>query len=455
MEKEKDRKLIALCAKIIAVIGVLFAIIEFTDHNYLSASLILIMVGVIVIPVLAFCRNWRPTVSSTYLCVGSFVIVLLIECLKGEVDLMFSLYIACFAVGAVFFRLSLLKIQAVVINVCLLVVFLFFGHTFCTGLDVSYLIRSMLGMNTSFLLIYTAIHWGVGFMRSSLENQQKNVLLLSQVQEKLEENSKAALSQQALLAQVHTTAHEIFQSSEQVSFGALAVRKSSQEQSGSVDDLADRVKEISSQVEKTMEWVSNACLQVDKAEVNISVCNERMKEMTGAMELITQKSGEISNIIKTIEDIAFQTNILALNAAVEAARAGTAGKSFAVVADEVRNLANNSSIAAKNTAALITDSISAINRGLGIAQSTTDALLKVTEQQKLVSDTVSEISSSAAQQNDSIAQISRGLNQISEVVQLNTDTAGNSSTASDQLFAQAQILQSLVSQFNGSDAVST
>ena len=155
----------------------------------------------------------------------------------------------------------------------------------------------------------------------------------------------------------------------------------------------------------------------------------------------------MNEIIKSIEDIAFQTNILALNAAVEAARAGVAGKGFAVVADEVRNLASKSAEASKNTAVLIEHAMSAVERGNLLAQETARKLEQTVEKSEEAAALVSHITTETSEQATAVAQVTQGIDQISSVVQTNSATAEESAAASEELSGQASMLKNLVSKF--------
>ncbi|MEG0541168.1 MAG: methyl-accepting chemotaxis protein, partial [Angelakisella sp.] len=185
----------------------------------------------------------------------------------------------------------------------------------------------------------------------------------------------------------------------------------------------------------------------DEAGAGVIESNQHMREMVTAMGEITNTSNEIGKIIKTIDDIAFQTNILALNAAVEAARAGAAGKGFAVVADEVRNLSQKSAEAAQNTTALIENAIAAIANGTKIADQTAKSLQMVVEKSNMVQEKIGEIAIASDGQATSVVQVTQGVEQISSVVQTNSATSEESAAASEELSGQAQMLKTLVGRF--------
>ena len=258
-------------------------------------------------------------------------------------------------------------------------------------------------------------------------------------------NLKVELSE--ILRQINTSAEQVSSASNQVSSSAQNLSQGAVEQASSVEELAARISEISNQVKNTADSARDVREQTHHAGEGVSVCNQQMQELMNAMEKIHSSSDEIGKIIKTIEDIAFQTNILALNAAVEAARAGVAGKGFAVVADEVRNLASKSAEASKNTSLLITHSTEAVQTGAEIARHTADALSDVVENIQSMVGSIDQISTVSSEQSEAVLQVNEGISQISTVVQSNSATAEESAAASQELSAEAANLKQLVDQF--------
>lgn len=249
------------------------------------------------------------------------------------------------------------------------------------------------------------------------------------------------------LGQLHQAADQVANGSEQVSSGAQALSQGATEQASSVEELAATLNDLSHQVSDTAANSRNVNQLVADTGKELNNSNEKMESMVHAMTNISESSSEIEKIIKTIEDIAFQTNILALNAAVEAARAGEAGKGFAVVADEVRSLASKSQEAAKNTTVLISNSLNAVAEGSQIAADTQNSLLKVVESAGKITENMSKITESADLQAEGISQVTQGIDQISSVIQTNSATAEESAAASEELFSQSSLLKSLVGRF--------
>ncbi|AMJ40810.1 methyl-accepting chemotaxis protein [Anaerotignum propionicum] len=251
----------------------------------------------------------------------------------------------------------------------------------------------------------------------------------------------------SLISSVAITSEQVDFGARQVSDGAQALSAGTTEQAASLEELTSAVANISEQAVNNAASVQKAGEYVNQAGKGVVSSSEQMEKLNHAMKEIGQSSLQISKITKLVEDIAFQTNILALNAAVEAARAGNAGKGFAVVADEVRNLAAKSAEAAKQTADLIQRSTILVSEGEVLADKTVQLLIDVSEKAAMVENSIIEIESASSSQATAIEQINQGLSQVSAVIQTNAATSEESSAASEELAAQAQVLKQEITHF--------
>ena len=258
----------------------------------------------------------------------------------------------------------------------------------------------------------------------------------------------------SIKANLVDTISEIVRSSDRVSIGAREISEvthslsaGSMAQSASVEEISSSVNEMRGLMQKSSESLSEARNQSGRTSETLMEDNERMREMAAAMEEIASTSGEIGKIIKTVEDIAFQTNILALNAAVEAARAGTAGKGFSVVADEVRNLANKSSQASKNTAALIERSLQAVERGRRISAATAEARRQVVDDVGQTAGIIRQVADHAIEEVRFASSVTEAVEQVAGVVSSNSAMSEETAAKCAELFEEAKLLQRMASRF--------
>ena len=238
-------------------------------------------------------------------------------------------------------------------------------------------------------------------------------------------------------AQEESSAREIATASQRLAEGAS-------EQAASLEETSATLEEISSMTKRNAEHAGNAQAIAAQTREAADGGTADMKEMVRAMGEIKAASDNISKIIKTIDEIAFQTNILALNAAVEAARAGEAGAGFAVVADEVRSLAQRSAVAARETADRITDSIQKSEHGVEISNKVSSSLNDIAEKARRMNDLVREIASGSTEQSEGVSQVNTAVSQLDQVTQSNAAAAEESASASEELSAQSIELKAAV-----------
>ena len=244
---------------------------------------------------------------------------------------------------------------------------------------------------------------------------------------------------------INESSEQVLTGAEQMANGSQMLAEGTTTQAGAIEELNSTITEIYDKTQVNAQHALHAKELSAGVEEKAILQNEDMQRVMDAMRDIEAKSSQIGNIIQTIEDIAFQTNILALNAAVEAARAGDAGRGFAVVADEVRNLAEMSSEAAQNTTDLISATVLAVNDGADLVRAAVESMNEITDKAKETSNLIDEISDASNVQAEAIQQVTIGIEKISEVVQQNSATAEETAASCEQLSGQSQILRAQVS----------
>ncbi|MEY8507559.1 methyl-accepting chemotaxis protein [Lachnospiraceae bacterium 42-17] len=242
-------------------------------------------------------------------------------------------------------------------------------------------------------------------------------------------------------------ANQVDVGANQVSAGAQALSQGTMQQKDSISGLVSNVTDITEQIKNSTIRCNNASNLVDRATGYAAEADTKMEQLISATKNIDRSSTEIGTIIKTIEDIAFQTNILALNAAVEAARAGTAGKGFTVVADEVRTLAAKSAEAAKNTGALIGRSVQDVKTGTESTNLAISAVQVINDCIQSIKALMDEISRASVQQSEMIDSVENRIKEVSRVIQANSAAAEESAAVSTELSNQSKTLNRLISQF--------
>ncbi|MEJ2032934.1 MAG: methyl-accepting chemotaxis protein, partial [Deltaproteobacteria bacterium] len=255
-------------------------------------------------------------------------------------------------------------------------------------------------------------------------------------------NRRLATMSQSLLA----ATQQLVAATAEISSGSATLADDASQQAAAVEETTASVEELSSQTAQNVERTETAKIVLDELQEVIAAANHAMEELTTSMTTIFVTGQKTTTIIKTIDEIAFKTNLLSLNAAVEAARAGSAGAGFAVVAEEVRNLAKRSADAAKTTTVLLEQMVKSVTDGSKLASTAAEEFTTIDISSKRVVSMVSQVQIASVEQSQGLGLINSSMHRLDELIQRVAANSEESAGAAEELATQSQELQMIVRQ---------
>lgn len=378
------------------------------------------------------------------------LIIIIMSAMKHELHAMFPLMAASMTISAIYYSKKSLFLHWVIIDLAG-VIGIIFKDFFFSGQNLEFIIKGLLGLNICAAIIIYLVDCSLNYIKDSEVSAKEAHTLVGKVKEQAESSEKLVSKQRQVVGRIADISEKINESAALMSNISERINSAAEEQDHTISQIVDDITRISQETQNSFDESAKVSEAAGESTDMIRANNEEMHHMLSAMSDISDSSKKIESIIRTIEDIAFQTNILALNAAVEAARAGAAGKGFAVVADEVRNLATKSAEAANSTSALIKDSLEAVENGMKIANLTAERMNGVIEFSEKSAKHAGIINELTGRQVEAIASLKDKIEQISQVVAQNVQTSVESSEIARSVSEEVGQMEEIVSEFRVQD----
>ena len=427
----------------IVIVCILFGVLNMIRGNILVGVGILLFSVVIALLVGVIMKHQAVGLKGFLLTISTTLVISVMSATNGELHAMFALLVGNIAIGSIYYSPVNIKANWALIDV-VLVGALVFRDALYTNATTDLIAKGILGVNIGSVMIYILLQETIKNINAADEKTRQVDELLSQVRAQMAESEALAARQTQIMGQVAAVANHLNGSSTAMRDIASHLTTSAEGQSEVISEIRANIDQFAQSTEECFTVAAKASDAAVRSAKVLSDNAENMNNMQQAMREIEETSDRISGIIKAIDDISFQTNILALNAAVEAARAGAAGKGFAVVADEVRALATKSAEAAKNSSALINESIVAVQQGAHYARTAAEQMTAAITCSQESENYARQIDQLTGQQQESIGMIRAKVQEVSAVVSENSQMAAESSEIANSLADEVHRMNAIV-----------
>ncbi len=438
-----NAKTVIIHMVMITSVCIAFGIINILSKAVAVGVVTLVMGGIVPAVSIAMKNKTAITTQGFFLSVAQLLTIIIISAAKHELHTMFALMLASMAVASIYCNVKCLITHWIIMDAASLIG-LVFKSFFYAEESMFTILKGILSINICAVALVYVIKACVKFMKKIQDAQRESEGLVEDVNAKMEDVNRLMENQKSVVASVSGITVNLRESVSGLKDISLEMSSSAEEQERTISEITDDIANLGAETDKSLNAASRARTAAEESTRMLTENNSEVDKMLTAMEEINNSSVEIGTIIKTIEDIAFQTNILALNASIEAAHAGTMGKGFAVVADEVRNLATKSDEAAKSTSVLISSSIKSVESGSQIAQSVAEKMKEAIDISKQSAEFSVMIEKLTANQNASMDSMRVKMERMSESVAKGLDISVKNTEIAQAVADEVQRLNEAV-----------
>ena len=430
-------------AVFIFAVCILFGSMQLFRGNWGIGGATVTMGVIVPLVSLVFMRGMENVLRGTFLTQATVIVIVVLSSTQGELHSMFPLLVGNVAIGSIYYDTRNINLSWILTDIAILGAIPFKSFLYM-GAGMGIILKGVVGVNVGAFMIKFLLNQSFGYIQQAEEAAARADELLQQVSEQMEETRVLNEKQTETVQSVVEISATLENSSSIMRDISGQLSDASQEQASAVSEIHQSIERFSVEAGNCADAARQAAdLAIQSVEV-IQESSEDIRKMVRAMEEVNETSSRISRIIKTIDDISFQTNILALNAAVEAARAGAAGTGFAVVADEVRSLANKSAEAAKDTAELINESLNAIQGTTKLAQTAESHMVAVMDCSRNTESHAREIAQLVEQQRTIVDEIRGMVDTMSQVIERNAQTAEESANISGTVSGEVERMRAII-----------